>query len=207
VGAGLAVVVSYTIGAGVLVGYLLSRRAPIKLPFQGFEVRAVFFKDILKVGIFGTLNTLQFQLGILFLTGLAATYGTLALAGLGAALRLEVLQPPISFAFGSAIVAMVGTNIGAGLVERARRIAWTGAAIGAAISGGIGLYGALFAERWIGLFDSTPEVVAAGAAYLHIVAPFYFLTGIGLALSRSTGSARARPPSSRSSRWLRSLMA
>ncbi|MFY9836752.1 MAG: MATE family efflux transporter, partial [Xanthobacteraceae bacterium] len=49
--------------------------------------------------------------------------------------RLEYVLQPIAFGFGTAIVAMVGTNWGARQYPRARAIGWTGAAIVAAVCG------------------------------------------------------------------------
>jgi Na+-driven multidrug efflux pump len=52
--------------------------------------------------------------------------------------RLEYIQQPVAFGFGTAIIAMVGTNWGAGRYRRAREIAWTGAATVALVCGTIG---------------------------------------------------------------------
>jgi Na+-driven multidrug efflux pump len=43
-------------------------------------------------------------------------------------MRLGYVIEPIAFGFGTAIVAVVGTNWGAKQYHRARRVAWTGAA-------------------------------------------------------------------------------
>ena len=96
--------------------------------------------------------------------------------------RLEYLQIPLVFGFGSALVTMVGTNFGAGQSERARRVAWTGALMAAGATEAIGLTAALFPHAWIGLFSAEPEVLAAGAAYLRVVGPTYGFFGLGLAL-------------------------
>jgi Na+-driven multidrug efflux pump len=77
---------------------------------------------------------------------------------------------------------MVGTNVGAGQLARARRVAWTGAGLAAAVTGSVGLFVALVPAAWIGLFSSEPEVLSAGAAYLRVVGPTYGLFGLGLAL-------------------------
>jgi Na+-driven multidrug efflux pump len=47
--------------------------------------------------------------------------------GFGVAVRLEYIQYPIAFGLGAGVIAMVGTNIGAGQSGRATRIAWTAA--------------------------------------------------------------------------------
>jgi len=57
-----------------------------------------------------------------------------------------------------------------------------GAGLAAAITGSMGLLGALFPYTWIGLFSTEPQVLAAGAAYLRIVGPTYGFFGLGLAL-------------------------
>jgi Na+-driven multidrug efflux pump len=77
---------------------------------------------------------------------------------------------------------MVGTNVGAGQHERARRIAWTGAGISALATGAIGLAAALFPQAWMHIFSSEAQVVEAGAAYLTRVGPLYALFGVGMAL-------------------------
>jgi Na+-driven multidrug efflux pump len=89
---------------------------------------------------------------------------------------------------------MVGTHIGAGRAERAKRIAWTGALLAAAISAVIGLGAALFPEAWVRLFSADPGVIDSGSTYLRIVGPFYPLFGLGVALYfASQGSGRVAP--------------
>ena len=96
--------------------------------------------------------------------------------------RLEYLQIPLVFGFGSALVTMVGTNVGAGRRARAERIAWTGAGMAAALTGLIGLGAALFPDVWLGLFSTDPGVRQAGTLYLRVVGPAYGFFGLGLAL-------------------------
>ena len=109
-------------------------------------------------------------------------FGTAALAGYGMGARLEYLQIPLVFGMGSALVTMVGTNFGAGRRARAQRVAWVGAGVAAAVTGAIGLAGALAPQLWLGLFSTEPDVLAAGATYLRIVGPTYGFFGLGLAL-------------------------
>ncbi|MBV9190831.1 MAG: MATE family efflux transporter, partial [Betaproteobacteria bacterium] len=96
--------------------------------------------------------------------------------------RLELLQIPLVFAVGQALVVLVGTNIGAGNSARAKRIAWTGAAVAASICLLIGWTFAVFPLAWVGLFSRDAAVLDAGTRYLHTVAPFYPLLGVQVAL-------------------------
>jgi putative MATE family efflux protein len=182
VGAGLALIIYYSVGSLVLLGYLLSGRSLVRLRVSGVRFRPALFWEILRVGAPGSLNTVLTNLNIALLTSLVAPFGTFALAGYGMGVRLEYLQIPIVFGFGSALVTMVGTNIGAGNTARAQRITWVGAGLAMAVTGSIGVGGALFPELWLSLFSTDATVLAIGATYLRIVGPTYGFFGLGLAL-------------------------
>src|SRR5258708_34634305 len=90
---------------------------------------------------------------------------------------------------------MVGTNVGAGQLARARRIALVGGAMAFTLTETIGLAAALFPGVWMGLFTRDPAVVAAGSAYLRVVGPSYGFFGLGLALYfASQGAGRVLWP-------------
>jgi Na+-driven multidrug efflux pump len=138
--------------------------------------------DILRVGLPGSINTLLTNLNVIAITSLVGSSGVLALAGYGLAARLEYLQIPLVFGFGTALVTMVGTNIGAGQVQRARRVAWIGAAVAAGATGSVGVLVAIVPDLWLGLFTADRSVLAVGETYLRIVGPTYAFFGLGLAL-------------------------
>src|SRR4051794_19360551 len=127
------------------------------------------FADILKVGVPGLLNTAITNLSIVLLTGIAGQIGRDAAVGYAMGARLEYILQPVAFGFGTALVAMVGTNWGAGQYRRAREIAWIGGATVAAVCGTIGLIVAFQPGLWIGLFSTDADVVRLGALYLRIV--------------------------------------
>jgi Na+-driven multidrug efflux pump len=174
--------VYYSLGTLILLVYLCSGRSPVRLAMAGSRLRGPMFWEILRVGVPGSLNTVLTNLNVVLLTSLVGPFGTFALAGYGLGARLEYLQIPLVFGFGAALVTMVGTNIGAGQIARARRVAWVGAGLAAAVTGSIGLFGAVFPHLWLGLFSTHPEVLAVGTAYLRLVGPTYGCFGLGLAL-------------------------
>ena len=96
-------------------------------------------------------------------------------------MRLELLQYPITFAFGSAVITMVATAAGARDFARAERAAWTGAA-GAAAIGLVFTVVALFGRQWVGLFTADPAILDMGVSPdLLSQAAVFPLTGAGLA--------------------------
>ena len=141
------------------------------------------FADILKVGVPGLVNTAITNLSIVILTGIAGQFGPEAAIGYAMGARLEYIMQPIAFGFGTAIVAMVGTNPGVGQYHRARQIAWTGALAIAAVWRHDSTYRRPATEPLAGAASSNdPEVERIGAQYLRIVGPAYLCFGLGLGL-------------------------
>lgn len=181
-GAGWGLVIPFGIGSLIMIGYLRSSRSIIRLNFFGLTPRWALFADILKVGVPGLINTAITNLSVVVLTGIAGQFGPEAAIGYAMGSRLEYIMQPIAFGFGTAIVAMVGTNWGAQQYGRARRIAWTGAVTIALVCGTLGLIVAVRPGVWLGLFSDDAEVARLGATYLHIVGPVYVCFGLGLGL-------------------------
>src|SRR3954451_22858573 len=170
-GAGWGLVIPFGVGSLIMIGYLRSSRSIIRLNFHGMMPRWALFADILKVGVPGLINTAITNLSVVVLTGIAARMGRDIAIGYAMGARLEYIMQPIAFGFGTAIVAMVGTNWGARQYARARAIAQTGVMTVAAVCGAIGVTVAIVPALWLGLFSDDPDVFRVGGLYLHIVAP------------------------------------
>jgi len=134
------------------------------------------------VGAPALLSPLQTVLTILILTRLVSHFGTNALAGYGIGTRLEFLLVPVAFAVGVASVPLVGMAIGAGKVARARKVAWTAAAVATVVLGSLGLLLALVPDVWTQRFTDDPAVLASAALYFQWAGPCYGLFGLGLCL-------------------------
>jgi putative MATE family efflux protein len=117
-GGAVAVVLYYAVGSLVLAAYLRSSRGIVRLRFAGIRLRWPLFADILRVGLVAALITVQTNLTIAIATGLVGAFGPAAIAGYGTGSRLEYLLIPLVFGLGGPLVAMVGTNIGAGRRDR-----------------------------------------------------------------------------------------
>jgi putative MATE family efflux protein len=181
-GAGVAVVAYYLVSALVLIGYMRSGKGALRLPFDLRRIERRLLGDVLRVGALSAVGTIQANLTVVFVTGAVGLFGTDAIAGYGIASRLDYILIPLLFAVGTAALTMVGTNIGAGQVARAERIAWVGGFLAGGFVEVIGVLAAIFPHAWLGLFSSDPAVLATGTLYLHIVAPSYGIFGLGMLL-------------------------
>jgi putative MATE family efflux protein len=180
-GGGLALILFNVAGTLVLLAYVLSGRSVARLRFG--RLRAKFFRDILGVGALAALTSLQTNVIVAAVTMLVArTAGAGAVAGYGTAARIEYVLIPLVFGLGAPLVAMVGTNIGAGQSGRALRIAFVGGAMAFVVTEAIGVATALWPHAWLALFSTDPLVIETGSLYLRTAGPFYGFFGLALAL-------------------------
>ena len=61
-----------------------------------------------------------------------------------------------------------------------------------AVTGGIGLFGVVWPEAWVGFFSATPEIHLAAATYLGVAGIAFPFLGVGLTLG-SAFQAAGRP--------------
>jgi putative MATE family efflux protein len=191
-GVGIATVASFSASSLALAWYVASGRTAIALSWRNVRLSRRLFVDILRVGAPMSLQPILNNLALAVLTGFVGTLGAAHLAGFGIAVRLEYLLYPLAFGLGAGVIAIVGTNLGAGNVARAARAAWTAAALAAVVTGCIGLLGLAAPLAWASLFTDNGEVRDLTADYLVVVALGFPLLGAGLTLA-SAFQAAARP--------------
>jgi len=194
IGGGLALITYYGIGTLILGWYCWSGRNPARLVRS--RIRSTSMRSILQVGALAAINPILTNASIALTTALVGRYlGTAALAGYGTAVRLEYLLMPIAFGLGAPMVAMVGSNIGAGQFDRARRIALVGGGVAFVIGEALGIAAALWPYAWLRLFGADESMLDTGATYLHIVGPFYGFFAMGFAMYfASQGAGRLKWP-------------
>ncbi len=190
-GGAVALLIYYGAGALAFAFYLWSGRAVVRPKLLETRLRWPLFRDILRVGLLASLTSIMTNVTIALTNGVVGAFGPAAIAGYGVGTRLEYLLIPLAFGFGGPLVALVGTNLGAGLRERALRGAWIGGWLCFGLTEAVGLAAAIFPEAWLTLFDRDPAMIAAGSTYLRIVGPFFGFFGLGMALYFASQGASA----------------
>jgi len=194
-GAAASTVTCNALSALGLLAWLSRRRGAVRIVGPGWQLQASTFRHILKLALPSALSPILSNGSIAVATAFMASFGSLAVAAYGIAARLEYILVPIAFGFGSALTAMVATNLGARQAARAKRVTWAGAGLVWAVTGSIGVAAAIWPQAWMTLFSSDLAVQATGNAYLRIVGGTYGFFGLGLALFfASQGAGRLKWP-------------
>ncbi|RZV33679.1 MAG: MATE family efflux transporter [Sphingomonadaceae bacterium] len=165
---------------GLAMAFVLLRRTPIPinpaLLARGGRAEPVW--AILRVAGPASFSNAINPIGLSILTALVAAQGQAAVAGFGAAGRLQSFAVVPLLGLSGSIGAIVGQNWGAGQRGRARRAALF--AGGFCIAWGLAIATALFAagEWFAQAFTDDPAVIEQFARYLSIAAWGY--AGYGL---------------------------
>lgn len=193
-GAAVGALSAYAVGAAILGTYLVLPRALARIRLRAVRLSADTALPILRIGAPAAAGVIAFGAFNLVVLWLLAPLGETAIAAYGVASRFETLLYPLSFAFGSTVMAMVATAVGAGDMARAARVARAGCGVGAAIGAIFAVAGA-FGGRWMGFFTADPGIAATGAMYLHLQAVVYPVFGAGIvAVSACYALGEARWP-------------
>lgn len=177
-GAAYASIAGYVVA--LLFGLYLVNSTPLPLNpklLKDSDLGASF-KAIIGVAGPASFSNAINPIGLSVLTALIASQGQAAVAGFGAAGRLQSFAVVPLLALSSSIGAIVGQNWGAKKLERSRRaMLWAGVF---ATGYGLVLAVVLFAagEWFADFFTEDPAVIAAFASYLSIAAWGYAGYGV-----------------------------
>jgi putative MATE family efflux protein len=195
VGAAAAMLTYYTFGVIGMVAHLQSAKSTVHLRLSGLRPQWPLFYRILKVASLSSVQILVTSVALIALTALVARFGVEALAGYGLASRLELLISSLVLAFGVGTTTMVGICVGAGLVDRARRVTLVSCMLAAAIFGVLGFGVALSGKGIAELFTHVDKVVVAASHYFRVTGMVYGFMAVSVMLfSAYQGWGRATVP-------------
>ena len=177
-GAAYATIIGWALG--MALGFMLLARTRIPFtPVLAFRTRrGESLAAISKVAGPAAFSNAINPIGLSVLTALVAAEGSAAVAGFGAAGRLQSFAVVPLLGLSAAIGAIVGQNWGAGRPDRSRRAMWEAGAF--CLAYGLAMAVLLFfAGEWFArFFTDDPSVVAEFSTYLRIAAWGY--AGYGL---------------------------
>ena len=148
--------------------------------------KSMFDKNVVKDGTALALPiTIQWvisSLGSLALQNFMNSFGTVTVAAISTAYRVDsvIMLPVVNH--GTGIATVTSQNVGAGDEKRAKRCLYVGTGIMAVTSIVLTLFVTTFGGSLIGLFGVTEECKAIGAEFFRCIAMFYIVFGTSVAV-------------------------
>ncbi len=106
-------------------------------------------------------------------------------------LRMETMALFVSMGWGGAAQTLVGTNVGAGQFDRARRAAWITGAYNVATMAFLAAVFVGLGEHFLRFFTTQDAIVARAKDYLALVGPSYTAFGFAIVLGNALVGAGA----------------
>jgi putative MATE family efflux protein len=180
-GAAVATLISEAVFIGLALRSLSSSRRMIRFHPRNLTFKWESVKKVLGIGIPASLTQVIYPVGLAVLTLITATAflepGAVAFS-IGFRVEFFAFLPAIGFGFGG--IAMIGQNLGAGNIERARQSFNAALKYGVAGAAGLGILAVLFAGNIIGAFTDDPTVTQYTQSYIWIVGLSYGFLAAGM---------------------------
>jgi putative MATE family efflux protein len=180
-GAAIATVSSQAIGI-VAYHHVLTRKGYIQRIATLRTISSRYFRRILGIGLPTAATNVVWTVVYPLLTPIVTGFGTAYLAGLTICARLEGFPFYFGLGFSIAVASLVGQSYGRGDKAEVRKIAGRSTLLITLLLAPVSLAFVFIPERLVGLLNSDPAVIAAGADYLRIVGYFELFLGWELVL-------------------------
>ncbi|MBQ2411838.1 MAG: MATE family efflux transporter, partial [Anaerotignum sp.] len=144
-------------------------------PYEKFSFPML--KQITNVAIPSILQQCFVSVGNLFVQSAVNSFGSAVVAGFSACQKLNVFCVTCMTTLSNGLSSFTAQNLGAKKTERITEGWKAGSLLGVLVCVPFFLFYFFFSETAMGLFleESSREAIQAGAAYLRIVTPFYFI--------------------------------
>ena len=183
VGAAVASVISFAVAflTGLLVFFSGRCNVTLHLKRQ-VRLRAESLVKIMRIGLPTGINDISFSSARLVIMPLVAVFGTEVVAIYGVGMRISSLGIMMIVGMGLGLSALIGQNLGAKKLERARKTADQASLFAVGIMAFFGLINLVFAPVIVKIFFQTPNLVSLGTTLLRIQAIGFPLLGLYIIL-------------------------
>lgn len=160
------------------VYHLNKNHEVFKIKFKNIKFDKDIFKLTVKIGIPSGIQQVLFSFGMMAMQGLVNGFGANTMAGFNAATKVDSFASMPIMNFGAAISTFVGQNIGANKPERIKRGYNSTLIMTVGLSVATSIIINVFGVQLVSLFNTEPEVIKEGTAYIARVSSFYVLLAI-----------------------------
>lgn len=168
-GVATATVISNLVSSAILFVALMKTELAIQIHPRNLRVYGDVLKQILKIGIPAGIQGMIFSFANIIIQSAVNSLGTTVMAASSAAYNLEIFSYYMMNSFGQACTTFVGQNYGAGKGGRCRKtlkLCLLQSFISTAV---VSVLILLFSHSLLSIFNTDPDVIAAGQIRLRYI--------------------------------------
>ena len=178
-GAALATIISQGLSVILVYTRMLRTDDVYKLtPSRLLPMDREMLKSIAQMGFPAAIQSSLISVSTLFVQRYINGFGSAAMAGIGAAKRIDRFVGMIAQCLGLATTTFVAQNVGAQKYGRAFKGIRTALAICAVYVATVGTLVYMNAEFFVSIFIEKPEAVSYGVSMVHVMIPLYYFQSL-----------------------------
>ncbi len=166
-GAAFATIISQAISMFSCIIFLKRSSFDFDFKLSSFRFYKNRFFMLMRVGIPISIQNVIANISFLVLTAIANGMGVSESAAIGIISKYNGFAILPAIAVASSVSAMVAQNIGAGMINRAKKTFHVGFILSFSVSLAVYILTRLFPEKILALFGDDPGMIAAGVEYIH----------------------------------------
>ena len=178
-------------GVGVLLQlYFLTRgKSRVSVHFHQFRLRADLMLRLMRLSVGGMLQYLVGVASWIVLIRMAATFGSVVIAGYTLAIRIIIFALLPSWGMSNAAATLVGQNLGARKPDRAEKSVWWAGFYNMIFLGLVAVVFIVFARPLVRLFTHDEGVVSVASSALGIISYGYVFYAWGMVIVQAFNGA------------------
>lgn len=192
-GVAIATIISQ-FGSVSMVFYRLVRTNDVyKVNLKALKVDKSLLLEVIDLGLPAAIQSSLISISNLFVQRYINGFGSSAMAGIGAAKKIDKFVGLTSQSIGLSVTTFVSQNYGAGKLDRAFKGIRTCLVINFVMIAAIGIPVYYLAEFFVGFFTGDAAAVGFGVSMIHVMMPLYIFQSLNALFSGATrGFGRSR---------------
>jgi putative MATE family efflux protein len=188
-GSGVGTTVGRTVGVLLQIWYLTQGRSRVVVHLRQLRANGEVMLRLIKLSIGGMFQYFVAVASWIALVRMAATFGSVAVAGYGVALRIVIFALLPSWGMSNAAATLVGQNLGAKRPDRAEQSVWRAGFYNMVFLGLISIAFIVFATPLVSLFTEDAGVIPVAANALRFFSYGYVFYAWGMVMVQAFNGA------------------
>ncbi len=193
-GAAIATAIGNIFGACYYILFFLQRKSILSIHIRDFMIKNKVCSSILIIGIPASFGSLLMSISQIIMNGQMASFGDLAVAGIGVASKVTMITGMICIGFGQGVQALLGYCVGANLWIRFKKVMKFSVVFSLTLSLTMTIICYLFTNQIVSIFLTEQEAFMYAVQFVKILLSTSFLFGVFYVLVNALQAAGAATP-------------
>ncbi|MGN0480235.1 MAG: MATE family efflux transporter [Lachnospiraceae bacterium] len=195
VGCALATLLGETVGAAYYLYYYMTGKSSLSVNIRNFTLKDKVAGGVLSIGVPAALGSILMSVSQIIMNSCMSSYGDMAVAGIGVAMKIVMITGMISMGIGQGIQPLLGYCVGAREWERFKGYMKVALCFAAMLGVTLTILCYLFTNQIVGVFLTNEAAFDYAVEFARILLSTGSLFGIFYVLTNALQAMGAALPS------------